>query len=71
MNSNNSNSSSGHLSSPEPEGLSTNHVSRIDKWKAKHAAMTINEIVVVHGSTETIHSTRPQPDHEYCAQWQG
>ncbi len=29
----------GHLSSPEPEGLSTNHVSRIDKWKAKHQAM--------------------------------
>jgi hypothetical protein len=29
----------GHLSSPEPEGLSNNHVSRIDKWKAKHQAM--------------------------------
>jgi hypothetical protein len=33
-------------------------------WKASHAAMTINEIVVVHGSTETIHGTRPQPDYE-------
>ena len=35
-----------------------------DEWKASHAAMTINEIIVVHGSTEQIHGTRPQPDHE-------
>jgi|EP00966_Prymnesium_polylepis_P116886 hypothetical protein len=37
-----------------------------DEWKASHAASTINEIIVVHGSTEEIHGTRPQPDHE-CA----
>jgi hypothetical protein len=36
-----------------------------DEWKASHAAMTINEIVVVHGSTEEIHSSRPQPDYEW------
>jgi hypothetical protein len=35
-----------------------------EDWKASHAAMTINEIVVVHGSTTEIHGTRPQPDFE-------
>ena len=34
------------------------------EWKASHADMTINEIIVVYGSTEEIHGTRPQPDHE-------
>jgi len=35
-----------------------------EEWKNSHAGMTINEIVVVHGSTEEIHGTRPQPDYE-------
>jgi hypothetical protein len=39
-----------------------------EEWKASHAATTINEIVVVYGSTEEIHGTRPQPDYEYRGQ---
>ena len=35
-----------------------------DEWKDSHVGMTINEIVVVQGSTEEIHGTRPQPDYE-------
>ena len=35
-----------------------------EEWKASHAASTINEIIVIHGSTGEIHGTRPQPDHE-------
>ena len=35
-----------------------------DEWKASHAGMTVNEIIVVYGSTEEIHGTRPHPDHE-------
>jgi hypothetical protein len=35
-----------------------------EEWKTSHAGMTINEIVVIHGSTEEIHGTRPQPDYE-------
>lgn len=34
-----------------------------DEWRDSHVGGTINEILVVHASTEQIHGSRPQPDH--------